>query len=438
MQVLKKALCAVLCLAMLLTVVGCSTPKVAMTVDGKDYSTGEYLAYLYNNYVTLYNNSLYYYEYYGQDIWSQTFTYGEGDDAEQLGLADYLIASTKDTIIRQKAVENMLEEYKLSLSKEDEKDLKEQLASVSESNIIGYGFNKESYSKMFRAYNYNEQTLFYGLYQEGGKREMTKKEIKEYIEKNYLSYRMFSIELVDSEGKELEKGIKTLIADFLKGYHKAYTDGAKIADVFKDYVADLKKGVDLKDEKDKKVATLSWKDGVVTVTLPDAKKSDATKASEKDEDKKEEEPTCDRETAEKSTMDEDLVKAIEKLKEGESTVTSYAAGGSTDTAALLIRYAPLEGKDAVTVKDETKNVIYYAKYEAFDKEVSKAAKALEYTVNDRAIEMCRPEYFDPNYEEGQTTTTTTTTKAAPTTTKASATTTTTTTAGTTTTTTAAK
>ena len=47
MSKLKKAACAALSAVMLFTAVllsGCSTPKVAMTVDGQEYTTGEYLA----------------------------------------------------------------------------------------------------------------------------------------------------------------------------------------------------------------------------------------------------------------------------------------------------------------------------------------------------------------------------------------------------------
>ena len=47
---LKRLACAALSAVMLLTAAataGCSTPKVAMTVDGTEYSSGDYLAYLY-------------------------------------------------------------------------------------------------------------------------------------------------------------------------------------------------------------------------------------------------------------------------------------------------------------------------------------------------------------------------------------------------------
>lgn len=409
MKLLKKILCAVVCLALLVALAGCSTPQVALTVDGKDYSTGEYLANLYNQYSSAYNSSLYYYEYYGQDIWSQTFPYGEKE--EKLGLADYLIASTKDVIIRQKAVENMMAKYDIKLSKEEETELAKQLASVAESDVLALGFNKENYGKMVRAFNYNESALFYGLYKEGGERALSKADLETYVKENFLSYQMFSIELVSSNGSELEDNVKTAVKEFLNSYLTQYNKSGDLAAVFKGYLANVKKGVELKDKDGKTLATLSWKNGAVVITLPNAKKDES-------ENTETEDPTCERQNNDVSAMDEDLIKAIKKIKEGEAAVITYSAGGTTDTAALIVRFAPLSGKNAVDLKkdEQVENVIYYAKYDAFDEEVEKAAKALKYTVNERAIKMCRPEYFDPNYQKGQTTTTTQSTTAATTTT----------------------
>ena len=86
---IKQAACAALASAVLLS--GCSTPAVAATVDGKEYSTGVYLAYLYMIYQETFTNyNLYMYQYYGMDPWSQTLSYGEGDDAKDMSVEDYI------------------------------------------------------------------------------------------------------------------------------------------------------------------------------------------------------------------------------------------------------------------------------------------------------------------------------------------------------------
>lgn len=469
----KKWLCLALSAVMLLLMLcGCSTPKVAMTVNGREYPTGEYLAYLFNTYSTLYNNYLYQYEYYGMDIWSQTAPYGEGDDAKQLGMADYIIASTKDTIVRQKAAEELLAKYNLEVSQEDKEEFEKAMKDISDNALIAYGFNRENYEKMYFAYNYYSRTLFYGLYGKGGEREMSEADIKKFIEENYLSYRLFSIALTDKNNKDFSDTLKKKIQEFLKGYQAMYEASGDFEKMYDQYVADLKKGVELKDDKGTLLAKLSWGSTSAVVTLPSDKKDETTTsttgtgsttkpssttasttvsstttasttkttaAADKDEDKKEEEkkPKCDRiTTAKKEMSDEDMVKAIEKVAVGKTDVVTYAAGGKAATAALIVRYDPLS-KDGTTVDDAREDVIYYVHYETFDKEVTEHVKKMDITYNDLAISMCRPEYFDPNYVKGQTTTTTTTTKPVATT-SSSQKTTTTTTSGSSTTTTASK
>ena len=94
---LKRLACAALSAVMLLTAAataGCSTPKVAMTVDGTEYSSGDYLAYLYMVYYNVFyngykgNTPLFYYAYSQQDPWDVELTYGEGDAAVSLKAAD--------------------------------------------------------------------------------------------------------------------------------------------------------------------------------------------------------------------------------------------------------------------------------------------------------------------------------------------------------------
>lgn len=413
---LKKALCAVLCAVLLGAMAGCSTPKVAMTVDGRDYPTGEYLAYLHNTYQTLYSSSLYYYQYYGQDIWSMTFPYGETEETEKtdttadsteetdtsdseenkLPLAEYIRKMTQDTIVRQKALENLMEKYQITISDEDEKAFEEEMKSVTDSDVIGYGYNKEHYAGMYKAYNYNERTLFYGLYNKGGRRAMSDDAVKEYVQKNYLSYQIISVALTDSDGKELTDEVKAAVKDVLAEYQALYAKNHDFDAVFTAYTAALKKGVTLKNKDGKALATLSLNGTAAQIVLSGAKKPEASKDTT--------DPTCERQNNAVSAMtDEDLVSAIKEVDEGQAKVVTYLAGGSTATAALIGRYAPLSGKGAVDLTEEHDNVLYYAKYDEFDKEVKEAAAKLDVKLNERAVKMCKPENFDPNYKTAKTT-----------------------------------
>lgn len=112
----KRAVSVVLSAAMILSMgaaAGCSTPEVAMTVGDTTYSTGDYLAYLYNTYSQVYQNyNFAMYAQYGMDPWEITIPYG--DDEEEMAAEDYIVKTTQDAMIRQKAIKDKLEEYGLS------------------------------------------------------------------------------------------------------------------------------------------------------------------------------------------------------------------------------------------------------------------------------------------------------------------------------------
>lgn len=250
---LKRAAAAVLTTAVLATTLlasGCSTPKTAITVDGTSYSTGEYLAYLYNSFYQIYvNQGLYYYDLNASgtyDVWNQTYTYSEDEETEY-NLADYMRRSAKDSIIRQVAVQRLLTQYGLSISEEDEATLNEQLASLKTDAYIEYGFNNESYARMYREYNLNEKALFLGLYDKGGAREVAETDVRAYFDENYLSYEMISYALADSDGKDLSDEELQKITEDLDGYLKMFQDGTSFDDVIAQQKKDAASESETKD-----------------------------------------------------------------------------------------------------------------------------------------------------------------------------------------------
>ena len=172
MTKLKRVLCGTLSALMLVSmplISGCSTPEIAMTVDGREFSTGEYLAYLLNTFQTM--DQSYYLSYYasaGVDIWSQEFEYGEGDNAQKLKLADYIKQMTQDTIIRQIVLKRELDANKLSPREKDVEEMKTATAGLTNDSLLTYGINKEHYMAMAEAVFTYERGLFYGLFDKGG------------------------------------------------------------------------------------------------------------------------------------------------------------------------------------------------------------------------------------------------------------------------------
>ena len=327
---------------------------MAGTVAGKEISTGDYLAYLYNTFYNMYyDQGLYYYEAYGMDPWTQQFTYGEGEDAPKVELSEYITLQTKDTIVRQEALTQMLEKHNISWIAEEEKDINKELGEMTDNNFIDLGFTNDKFVSAYKNLYLNERSLFFGLYGKGGEREVKEKTLKEYFEKNYVSYKIISIDLTDKDGKELKKDEQKKITDQLNGYLEQYN----------------------KDKNFEKV--------VDAYNKANAAKDEKVEAS-KDED--------NRVSGDATDMDADLVEAIRKVEVGTAKVVTYKAGGKTPTAALILRL-DINDKKLKLYEDSEETILQTLKYEEFDKEVTEATKKIQADFNESVIKKCKPENF---------------------------------------------
>lgn len=363
MKMMRRALCAMMAVLLVaVSVTGCSAPKLTIggTPDtaGKvgdiTISTGEYLAYLYGTFYDLYySQGLYQYEQYGTDIWTQKYPYGEGDDAEQLSLVDYMHRMAQDTILRQIAVQQLLDENGLKWDAEKEaeidKDLKENLTADA---YLPLGFNNDNYIKMYKTTSLGESSLFYGLYGEGGKKEMGKDDRRTYFDKNMLSYKMISKEMLDSEGADLPEKDQQQIKTLLDGYLDLYKRTGSFEKVV--------------DEANANGA---------------AEGEEITPSTDAD----------NRRNNDATQMDEELVKTIRDIPVGQAKVVTYKAGGSTLTAALILRLDI--NKPDTLFADMTEQIIYGAKFEEFDKEVTKRVETLHAEFNKRVVKQCDPRNF---------------------------------------------
>ncbi len=365
MNHMKRLACAVLALALcgafLLT--GCSaprltiggTPDTAATIGDTTLSTGEYLAYLYNSFYNLYySQGLYQYAQYGYDVWAQEYTYGEGDDAQKVKFDEYLKLSAQDAAVRQVALRQLMDKYGVSWNTEEQTELEKNLENVKADSYLSLGINKEHFVKVTKELSLNETGLFYGLYGEGGQREMSEADRKTYFDENYLSYKMISISLTDSNGSEMTDDAKKEVTDKLEGYLAEYNKSGNFDAVIDAYNHSQESDQDHEHE------------------------------ASKDEDNRK---NIDGKTA----TDEDLVKAIRSVEVGKAQVVTYKANGSTATAALILRLDIHTPESLFT--DETKNIIRGAKYDEFDAEVKEAVKGLTVSFNKSVVKKCDPKNF---------------------------------------------
>lgn len=401
MRNLKKVCSAVLCAAMLLCVcTGCSTPSVAMTVDGVDYSTGEYLANLYNNFYGVYqSNYLYLYEQYGLgDPWDQSFSYTAGSTTQAMDTAAYIKQLTQDAIIRQRAVSKLMEQYGVTLSEETLAEADEALQSISESELLALGFNKENYRKWFIAATYNEEALFNGIYGKGGEKEVPEADIRAYFDENYLVYKSIETSLVDSEGEALSEEEIAKVRAKLESYLKVYEDTGDFNKAIDQYTTDstttTTEATTTAATTTTTTAATTTATTVATTTTTTTTTADSDSDAETDEEETEEETDSNvKEIVAETYEDEEFVKALKSVDEGKAEIVTYKKNGSTDTMALILRMDP-EGEGREDYYEESRDsVLQNMKGDEYSDMVTSLALTLPVEVNKRALNMCDPKKF---------------------------------------------
>lgn len=411
----KRAIAALVAiLMMVISLAGCSTPAVAMTVDGREYATGEYLAYLYNSYYTYYQNSymMQYYAYYGQDYWS-AIKEVYGDDKVEMSLEDYLIQITKDEIIYQKALENKMKEFNIGYDEEKLKEFNETAKSIKNNSMLALGINDEHYLSMIKAVSLNEYSLFYNLYDNGGPRAMTEEEILKYYQENFLSYKIIELSLVDSNNADLSKDKADALRKELQGFLDEFNATDKTSKDFDLIIEKFNKAQSDKTSTTKPSTTGNGQSAAApsttttttttatttTTTATDTTTSTTGSATTDKEDPEKPETVTDPNRVDvdaNNADDEDLMNAIKSVNVGEAKLVEYKKTGAYNTAAVILRLDPAadRGEGVDYFKDNRNNIIAGAHYEDFQKEIKDYANTLTVTYNNRAIRMCTPKKLE--------------------------------------------
>ncbi len=389
---LHSALAVVLAAACLL-LGACSTPAVALEVGGETYAMGDYLAYVYNTISSDTNLQMYMY-YYGSESLDMKLPYGEGDDAEQITIDEYIRLTARDTIYRQEAAEDLMAKYEIKWDDELLKEANEALKTVENDACVQLGFTKARYEAMYKAVMLNESSLFTGLYDKGGLREVSDADERKFFDENYLSYFLFEVSLVNEDNSaKSDADIAKIQAQFDK-YVKDFNAGKKTIEDFQELNRQYEKDAaaaevtDKEDDKDTKTTTTTA--ATTTTTTTTTTGSGGAQIVEG-----EEVTTLTRQDIVKVAdgVDEELVKAVTAVPEGEAAVKTYKKNGTTNTMAVIFRLDPeaqrgkKDGKDVDFYADSHDQTLQHMKYKEFDAEVQKQMDELakDAVVNQKAL-----------------------------------------------------
>lgn len=191
---------------------------VLMKVDGQEVTAEQYIPYLYSNFnEQYYQSGLYMLESLGGTAWAEEWEI----EGKTYDLAAYIHYLAQKEVISRRAVEIMMEQYQITLSPEEEEELRADVDRFSDEQIKQYGFTRQAYESMLR-HNYNGQALFYSLYDEGGAYAVPEEEVYRFFRENFLTYKAIELDLTDDDGNELQGLAREAVMNRLERYLELY------------------------------------------------------------------------------------------------------------------------------------------------------------------------------------------------------------------------
>lgn len=384
MKNFSKLLAVILCMVIALSTSACSLkPQYSYKTDDTELAIGVYIYALYSAYSQAESLAK---ETEGYDAEAGTYDGEKSFLKVQITDEDGVTATADEWIADQadKSLKNLLaieHEYNRLGATMDETTVEGYKASAKEYWDYGpyyamYGEQyKSPYSDIFEplgvsyeSFEYfyltsaKQEVVFDLLYADGGEKGVNDEELTKYFTENYTSYTYFNTNMYetkeatsDEAGGTISENVAMSDADVkkiennFKGYADSLNGGAKVADVVDKFMKDF----DL--QSDTSVSTV--------------------------------------EIMENSTIGEDLISAINELKEG--TATNKAIGEDNSKVMYLFYKGKIADKVDEYIKDATnrKTVLQNYKGEEFSTYIESVANSLDIEIS-KAVSKYSPSMFE--------------------------------------------
>lgn len=281
---------AALILASALTFSGCS-PSVAtaLTVNGEDISAGLYILYSGNAYANAtqklseeqpdLGTAEEGFDYYAQTVSGMSF-------------ADYVKQETLDLCKRHTAINMLFDTLNIVFDETEQDTINDYINSQWDYDLSSWngmeafsylkgadtlgeyyesiGISKSSF-KQYTLNSYRASEVFTYYYGEGGIEEVSKDEIKAWIDDNYSLARYFGVSLSDNDGNLIEDESQlAALENMAEDYKDKLNDGGSFADVYELYY-------------DYSEMTAASDEAAENTTVPEADEAAETAAEEKDD-----------------------------------------------------------------------------------------------------------------------------------------------------------
>lgn len=377
MKAIKKITAAFLAVLMIMSISGCSTkPEWSYKVDDNEVQIGIYIYALY----TAYNQAASYAssaEGYDAEKSFLNLTITD-DDGETAVAKDWIVDTAKELTKNILTIEEEVKARGLTLTAEDEAAAKESadndwnlgpyydmylaygmMPTPYKDILESYGVSYESFERASYMASAKQTALFKEIYINDEETAVSTEDLTNYFTENYTSYSYLSVRLADSATDESGSTTYTAMSD---------EDIAEIESTLQGYAENINNGAGTFAEQ-----------MVEYTALKELESDPSTSAVENLED---------------SSLNEDVVAALNELEEGKASLVKV--GEAENAYYYLIYKAPIADSVADYIEDETNsfNVLSAMKSEEFQDMLTAKAEELGIQENTSVVNSYKPSMFE--------------------------------------------
>lgn len=377
MKAIKKITAAFFAVLMIMSISGCSTkPEWSYKVDDNEVQIGIYIYALY----TAYNQAASYAssaEGYDAEKSFLNLTITD-DDGETAVAKDWIVDTAKELTKNILTIEEEVKARGLTLTAEDEAAAKESadndwnlgpyydmylsygmMPTPYKDILEPYGVSYESFERASYMASAKQTALFKEIYINDEETAVSTEDLTNYFTENYTSYSYLSVRLADSATDESGSTTYTAMSD---------EDIAEIESTLQGYADNINNGAGTFAEQ-----------MVEYTALKELESDPSTSAVENLED---------------SSLNEDVVAALNELEEGKASLVKV--GEAENAYYYLIYKAPIADSVADYIEDETNsfNVLSAMKSDEFQDMLTAKAEELGIQENTSVVNSYKPSMFE--------------------------------------------
>lgn len=336
MKKVRRTLALFLAAALIVSLTACNNVGgwIMKTEDNSEVPVGAYIINLYNEFWT------------AKSKVSDTSASPLGQTIEEKQGDQWIKDQALKDTERIATVLNKCKELDVTLTDDEKKTLQSSVDNTWDSYGETYekmGVSKDSL-KYYNEYSKLTNKLFEKIYGAGGSSALTDAEVKEYFEKNYVSFKYLPVSLTNDSGTEFSQEDKDKVKANLQTYLDSYMSGTKtFSEIEKDYNAEHAN------------ATITGKEVITDL--------------------------------ENSTLADEIKEAVKDTEAGKGTIVI-----SNKTMYLILKYDIT--KESTYLTDNRTSVMYSMRGEEFDKMLEDEVSKVKYELNDGAVNKYSPSWIE--------------------------------------------